>query len=282
MRIISSITEMQQVSLNLKREGKTIGLVPTMGYLHDGHLSLVRKARRENNFVVLSIFVNPTQFGPAEDFNKYPRNFKHDRRLAEKEKTDCIFYPLAKDMYAEGYKTFVTVEDLSSRLCGKSRPAHFSGVTTVVIKLFNIVMPNTAYFGQKDAQQSIIIKKMTTDLNIPVKIKILPTVREANGLAMSSRNKYLLAAERKDALVLYAALKEAQSLIKNGLLDTGKIKRQIVKTITTKKTARLEYVEIVDAENLKPVEKIEDKTLIAVACRFGKARLIDNIIIGKI
>lgn len=253
-----------------------------MGYLHDGHLSLIRKSRRENNFVVLSIFVNPTQFGPTEDFNKYPRDLKHDCLLAEREKTDCIFYPLAKDMYPKGYKTFVAVEDLSSLLCGKSRPAHFRGVTTVVTKLLNIIMPDTVYFGQKDAQQSIIIKRMIADLNMPVKIKILPTVRELDGLAMSSRNKYLLATERKDAPVLYSALKEAQSLIRNGLRDTGKIKKQIIKTITSKKTARLEYVEIVDAENLKPVEKIEDKTLIAVACSFGKVRLIDNVIIGKI
>lgn len=273
---------MRQLSRAVKRENKAIGLVPTMGCLHDGHCSLIKKARAENDFIVLSVFVNPVQFGPAEDFAKYPRDFKHDRLLAEKEKADCIFYPQAKDMYPEGYKTFVAVEDLSRRLCGGSRPTHFRGVTTVATKLFNIVMPDTAYFGQKDAQQSIIVKKMAADLNMPVKIKILPTVRETDGLAMSSRNKYLSFQERTDAPVLYAALKEAQKLIKNGVDSADKIKKTIAERITAKKTARLEYVEIVDAENLKAVKKIEDKTLIAVACRFGKARLIDNVIIRKI
>lgn len=269
---------MRQLSQEIKKQDKTIGFVPTMGYLHDGHLALIKKARAENNFVVLSIFVNPAQFGPAEDFNNYPRDFKHDRILAEQEKIDCVFLPRAKDMYPDDYKTFVYVEDMSSCLCGKTRPTHFRGVTTAVTKLFNIVMPDTAYFGQKDAQQVIIIKKMTADLNLPVKIKILRTVREADGLAMSSRNKYLSPVERADAPVVYAALKEARNLIKKGSRAGEKIRKAVLDKLDTKKTARVEYVEIIDAENLKPVKKIEGKTLIAVACRFGRARLIDNII----
>jgi pantoate--beta-alanine ligase len=279
MQIISSIDGMQRLSLRLRKQGKTIGFVPTMGYLHQGHFSLIRKARAENDFLVISIFVNPLQFGPAEDFNRYPRDFKRDKKLAEKEKVNCIFHPAAKDMYSQNYKTFVYVEDLSLRLCGAFRPGHFKGVTTAVARLFNIVNPHIAYFGRKDAQQAIIIKKMSKDLNFPLKIKILPTVREKDGLAMSSRNKYLSAVERKEAPVLYAGLRNAVSLIKKGIRDADKVKAAVLKMIRTKKTARVEYVEIVDIETLQPVKKIKGEILIALACRFGRTRLIDNIVI---
>ncbi|MFH1856689.1 MAG: pantoate--beta-alanine ligase [Candidatus Omnitrophota bacterium] len=280
MQVINSIKKMRGISCQLKCQNKTIGFVPTMGYLHKGHLSLVRKARSENDFVVLSIFVNPPQFGPTEDYNNYPRDFKRDKNLAEKEKVDCIFYPSTKNMYPEKYKTYVVVEELSGRLCGLYRQGHFKGVATIVSKLFNIVAPNTAYFGQKDAQQTVVIKQMAQDLNFPVKIKIVPTLREKDGLAMSSRNKYLSPVQREESVVLHDALKKAEQLVKKGITNAAKIKNLIKKMIEAKKTAKIEYVEIIDSQSLKPVKKIGAKTLIAVACYFGKARLIDNIIVA--
>ncbi len=270
---------MQRLSRQLKKQNKKIGFVPTMGYLHPGHLSLIREARAENDFLVVSIFVNPTQFGPTEDFDKYPRDFKRDRNLASREKVDCIFYPRKEDVYFKDCRTFVYVEDLSDCLCGLSRSGHFKGVVTLISKLFNIVYPDVAYFGQKDAQQAIIIKRMTRDLNFSVKIKVLPTVREKGGLALSSRNKYLSPKERREARVLYASLKKAGNLFKKGIRDANRIKNIIFKMINNKKTARLEYVEIVNTKSLKPVKKIKSGTLIAIACRFGQVRLIDNIII---
>lgn len=270
---------MQCLSRRLKKQNKKIGFVPTMGYLHQGHLSLIRRARAENDFLVVSIFVNPTQFGPAEDFNRYPRDFRRDKKLAGREKVDCIFYPHQKDIYLKNCKTFVCVEDLSNRLCGLTRPDHFKGVVTIVAKLFNIVDPDVAYFGQKDAQQAIIIKRMTRDLNFPIKIKVLPTIREKDGLAMSSRNKYLSPQQRKEARILYGSLKKARSLSERGLRDVDRTRDVIFKMINSKKTARLEYIEIVSTKNLRPAKKIKSGTLIAIACHFGQARLIDNIII---
>jgi pantoate--beta-alanine ligase len=280
MKIINSISQMQALSQRLKRQNKTIGFVPTMGYFHEGHLSLMRKARMENDFLVVSIFVNPTQFGPKEDFSRYPRDLKHDKKLAKRENVDCIFYPKAEDIYPLGYKTHVYVEDLSQRLCGISRPHHFKGVTTIVAKLLNIVGPDVVYFGQKDAQQAIIIERMIKDLNFPLKIKVLPTVREKDGLAMSSRNKYLSPRERKEALVLSASLGKARSLLKKGERNPTRLKRAIARMINSKKTAKLEYIEIVDTNDLKPLKEIKGKVLIAIACRFGKARLIDNIMVN--
>lgn len=280
MRIARSIKQMQQISKNFRRKGNTIGFVPTMGALHEGHLSLIRQARRENNKVVASIFVNPAQFSPAEDFKKYPRDLKRDANLCEKSGADIIFYPKTKDIYPQDYKTYVTVEDLSNVLCGKSRPGHFRGVATVVTKLFNIVNPDIAYFGQKDAQQAIIIKKMVSDLNMPVEIKVLPTVREKDGLAMSSRNAYLNPRQRRGASVLHQALKLADRLIRQGNKNPSDVIRRMRQLVNTKKDASVEYISIVNPKNLRPVDKIKDNVLIALAVFIGKTRLIDNIVVN--
>ena len=280
MKIIRSIKEMVKFSQDNRRKAKSIGFVPTMGALHQGHLSLIRQARKENDIVVVSIFVNPAQFSPGEDFRQYPRDLKRDAGLCRQEGVDYIFYPDAGQMYPAGYRTYVTVDKLSDVLCGKSRPGHFKGVATVVTKLFNIVNPDAAYFGQKDAQQAIIIKKMAQDLNIPAKIKIMPTVREKDGLAMSSRNVYLNKLERKEAVVLYRALDLARRIFKKGNRNPSLIIRKMKKLIEEKKTAKVQYIAIVDLENLKPVNIIKNKTLIAMAVWFGRTRLIDNIILN--
>jgi pantoate--beta-alanine ligase len=279
MEIIRNIRKMFQVSKGLRCKGETVGFVPTMGALHQGHLSLIRKARKVNDIVVVSIFVNPLQFGPREDLKTYPRNLKRDALLCKKEGADVIFYPDKEELYPPDYKTYVIVQDLSGRLCGKSRPGHFKGVTTVVAKLFNIVNPDIAYFGQKDAQQAIIIKRMAEDLNMPTRIKVMPTVREVDGLALSSRNAYLNKEEKTDALVLPQSLDLAKYLIKSGIRDTDKIIRAISGFIGRKKTAKVDYVSIVDLNNLEPIKKINKKCLIALAVRIGKTRLIDNIIV---
>ncbi|MCS7257960.1 MAG: pantoate--beta-alanine ligase [candidate division WOR-3 bacterium] len=278
-KVVRSIAEMQKIAQKLHRKGKTIGFVPTMGYLHLGHLSLVRVAKRYSDVVVVSVFVNPIQFGPQEDFNVYPRDFKRDRMLLSKEGVSYIFYPQARTMYPKGYKTYVEVKELSEKLCGRFRPGHFIGVTTVVAKLFNIVQPDIAVFGQKDAQQAVIIKKMVKDLNFPVKIVVAPTVREKDGLALSSRNVYLTPQERKKALILYQALKTAQSLIKQGNRDPQKILHTMYELINSVPEAKVDYIEIVDLDNLEPVSEIKDKVLIALAVRIGKARLIDNLVV---
>lgn len=278
MRVIKSIKKMSVISTRIRRRGKTIGFVPTMGALHGGHLRLVRKARRENNIVIVSIFVNPIQFGPREDFKKYPRNSKQDVALCRKQGVDIIFYPDTKEMYPTEYKTFVEVRDLDKFLCGKFRPGHFRGVATVVTKLFNIVRPDIAYFGQKDIQQAIIIERLVSDLNIPLKIKVMSTVREKDGLAMSSRNIYLSSAERKDAPVLYEALNLAADLIRKGKRSPLYIMRRMKQLIRQKKTASIQYISIADLKDLKPVDRIAGKVLIALAVWFGKTRLIDNII----
>lgn len=280
MKIITSIRALRKELTKVRLKVKTIGFVPTMGALHQGHLSLIRQARRENNFVVVSIFVNPIQFGPREDFKKYPRNLKSDASLCRKEGVDIIFYPEAAKLYPAGFKTYVEVSGLSERLCGKRRPGHFRGVATVVMKLFNLINPDIAYFGQKDAQQSIIIRKMVEDLNIPVKIKVLPTVREKDGLALSSRNLYLDKDERRDASVLYRALKLASSLIKGGVKDARKITQKMKALIKTKKRAKIDYVSIVDTDHLQPIKKINKKCLIALAVWVGDTRLIDNLIVS--
>ncbi len=280
MKIIRSIKEMTGFSGKLRIHGKTIGFVPTMGALHDGHLSLIRRAGAENDIVVVSIFVNPIQFGPKEDYKQYPRNLKQDIRLCEKAGADVIFHPDAHDMYPSDCKTYVEVYGISDCLCGKFRPGHFKGVATVVDKLFNIVMPDTAYFGQKDAQQAIIIKKMAEDLNIPVKIKVMPIVREKGGLAMSSRNIYLNKDERKDAAVLYQALILAKNLIRQGVTESSEIIRKMKQLINDKQSARIQYISIIDPEDLRPVKKIRDKALVALSVRIGKTRLIDNIVLS--
>lgn len=281
MQIIRTIKKLRNEINRIKLKDKTIGFIPTMGALHEGHLSLIRQARRDNDMVVVSIFVNPVQFGPKEDFQRYPRPIKQDTFLCRKEGVDFIFYPLANQMYPTRFRTYVTVEELSNVLCGKFRPGHFRGVTTVVTKLFNIVNPDIAYFGQKDAQQAIIIKKMVYDLNIPVRIRVMPTVRQKDGLALSSRNLYLNAREKKDACVLYQALKLASNLIRQGNINSSDIIRQMRQLINKKKNAKIQYVSIVDLKDLKPIHKIKDDVLIALAVWMGKTRLIDNIIIKK-
>jgi pantoate--beta-alanine ligase len=281
VKIIRSIERMQRTAEELKRKGKSIGFVPTMGALHTGHLSLIKQARKENDIVVTSIFVNPAQFGPGEDYLRYPRDLKTDAALCKKEGVDIIFYPGVGQMYPEGYKTYVVVEKLSNVLCGRFRPGHFRGVATIVTKLFNIVQPDVAYFGQKDAQQAVIMQRMARDLDMPVKIKVMPIIRDTDGLALSSRNTYLNIQERKDAIVLYEALKKAEAMIIQGVTDSSKIKLAMRRIIRRKKSARIQYIEIVDPDELNSVKKIKDKVLIALAVYIGKTRLIDNIIISK-
>jgi len=277
MKIIHSVADMQAEAEALRRSGQTIGFVPTMGYLHEGHLSLLRIARKRADVTVMSIFVNPTQFGPNEDLERYPRDFERDERLAREEGCDILFYPSTEEMYPYPYRTYVVVEEITHVLCGKSRPTHFRGVTTIVAKLFNIVKPHFAVFGQKDAQQVIVIKQMARDLNFNLDILTGPIVREPDGLAMSSRNAYLSADERKDALNLYKSLTEAKRLIEAGERDALKIKNAIERILRQGKSVRTDYIEIVDTTNLKPVEKIQGDVLIALAVFVGKTRLIDNI-----
>jgi pantoate--beta-alanine ligase len=281
MQIIETIPRMSVTVRLLKKDGKSIGFVPTMGYLHEGHLSLARTAKKHNDVVIMSIFVNPIQFGPREDLDNYPRDLKRDEEMASQAGVDIIFYPSAKDVYPPGFSTYVTVGKLTDGLCGESRPGHFRGVTTVVTKLFGIVKPDIAYFGQKDAQQALVIKKMVEDLNMGIDIKMLPIVREKDGVAMSSRNVYLSRAERKDAGILYEALNAAKKLIEEGEMNSAKIIKVMEAAVKSKPTARIDYISIVDTKNLKPVKKVSDGALIAVAVYFGKTRLIDNIIVDS-
>ncbi|MBU3912139.1 MAG: pantoate--beta-alanine ligase [Candidatus Omnitrophica bacterium] len=264
----------------LKRKGRVIGLVPTMGFLHEGHLSLIRKARKDSDCVVVSIFVNPAQFGPKEDFKKYPRDLKKDLALCQCSGVDMVFVPDLKSMYPEGFSAYVNVEGLTKGLCGASRPWHFRGVTTIVTKLFNIVSPDIAYFGQKDAQQAVVIKKMARDLDMPVRIKVMPIARERDGLAMSSRNAYLNPAERSQAPALYKSLRLARDLYKRKERDPEKIIAGMRKLIEREKHARIEYISIVDPETLVGVKRISGKTLVALAVRIGKTRLIDNVVLN--
>jgi len=279
MKIITSPKEIQIYCELARSEGKTVGLVPTMGAFHEGHLSLMRGASVDNDLVVTSIFVNPTQFGPREDFAAYPRDLDGDSKLAFEVGVDVIFTPAIKDMYPNGYATFVSVERITEKLCGASRPGHFRGVTTVVAKLFNIVRPHRAYFGQKDAQQCVVIKRMAEDLDFGIEMVIMPTVREKDGLAMSSRNKYLNAQERQSALVLSKSLIMAQDLIKSGQINATEALQKIKQMIEAEPLAKIDYVSIVDGETLEDVEEIIENTIIALAVFVGKTRLIDNIVI---
>jgi len=281
VKIIRSIAGMRKYSGGARSKGKTVGFVPTMGYLHEGHLSLIRRAKKECDLTVLSIFVNPTQFGPAEDYKKYPRDLKHDEAIARRLGVNAIFLPTVDKMYPPGFCTYVSVEGLSGILCGRSRPGHFRGVATVVSKLFNIVQPDVAYFGQKDAQQAVIIRRFVKDLNMGVKIRVLPIIREKDGLALSSRNKYLSGQERKDALVLYAALRGARRRVLAGERSAKRVVSAIKRLIEEKKGAKIDYVSVVEADSLTEIKRISGKVLIALAVRIGKTRLIDNVIIIK-
>ncbi len=270
---------MQKICGVLKRKGKTIGFVPTMGFLHKGHLSLIRIAKRRSDVLVVSIFVNPTQFGPKEDFAKYPRNFKRDRFLLESHlrRDDFVFAPRKKDMYPEGYLTYVNVDKITHKLEGAIRPGHFKGVTTIVAKLFNIVQPDVAVFGQKDAQQAVVLKKMVDDLNYGIKMIIAPTMRERDGLALSSRNMYLSREERKQATVLYQALQQAEDMIKMGERKASKIVSGMRTLINKQPLADVDYIAITDANSLELLNTLKGEILISLAVRFGKTRLIDNI-----
>jgi len=294
------------MSRSARRQGKRLGLVPTMGALHEGHLSLVRAARTNSDVVAVSIFVNPTQFGPNEDFTRYPRNLENDCAMLEREDVDFVFAPSAEEMYpratapllakdarngapsevmypkkvpSESGGTWVTVEGLSERLCGKSRPGHFRGVSTIVAKLFTIVEPDLAFFGQKDAAQVAVIKRMVRDLNFPVAIGVCPIVRESDGLALSSRNAYLSPDERKMALVLHASLQRAQKLFDDGERDAAKIASEAKKAFVWQPALRLDYFEIVDPDDLLPAATIKKRSLVAVAAFVGNTRLIDNILL---
>ncbi len=296
LKRIHTIEEVRAISRAAKREGKKLGLVPTMGALHEGHLSLVRAAKAKSDVVAVSIFVNPTQFGPNEDFARYPRTLEKDCELLEREGVDVVFAPSAEEIYSPKKSplprvagmsdpsqrpgiTWVTVEGLSDRLCGKSRPGHFRGVSTIVSKLFNIVEPELAFFGQKDAAQVAVIKQMVSDLHIPVQIEVCPIAREPDGLALSSRNAYLSSDERKMALVLNASLQRAQKLFDDGERDAAKIARAAKKAFVWQPAVKLDYFEMVDPDTLEPVEEMKGRTLVAVAAFVGNTRLIDNIVL---
>nr|WP_242839817.1 pantoate--beta-alanine ligase [Syntrophorhabdus aromaticivorans] len=273
-----TVKEMQALSDELRKD-KRIAFVPTMGYLHEGHLALARKARELADIVAVSIFINPTQFGPQEDLAKYPRDFDRDAKLLEQEKTDIIFYPDAKEMYPQGYATYVQVRELQNHLCGKSRVGHFVGVATVVAKLFNIVKPHFAVFGQKDYQQLKVIERMVRDLNMDLEIVPYPTVREKDGLAMSSRNAYLNPEEREKALLIYEAMTRVESLVRSGVRDASKLRENAEQILTSRDGVTVEYVSIADTDTLEEVDQVEHKALLAIACHVGKTRLIDNTIL---
>jgi pantoate--beta-alanine ligase len=279
IKVIKSVKAMTELSSSLRRKGRSIGFVPTMGYLHDGHISLVDQARKHNDIVVVSIFVNPTQFGPKEDLKKYPRNMKRDLALLSKAGVDFVFCPSAKGMYPEGYRTYIEVKGLSDKLCGASRPGHFKGVATIVAKLFNIVQPDAAYFGEKDFQQLVIIRRMANDLNMDVKVISMPTVREKSGLAMSSRNSYLSKEDALRAQAISRALKFAQTLVRSGVTSAAKVNDAISKLIKTA-GLKIDYIAICDPQTLEDKKQVKGKILIAVAAYVGKTRLIDNVIIN--
>jgi len=279
MEVLKTIDTMQAYALDQKRQGHLIAVVPTMGYLHEGHMSLIDTARRHAEIVVVTIFVNPTQFGPNEDYNTYPRDWEHDVRLCRQHKVDAIFAPDPAAMYAPDASTWVTEEKLSRGLCAKTRPIHFRGVATVVAKLFNAVLPDVAVFGQKDAQQAMVLKRMVRDLNFPIQMIIAPIVREEDGLARSSRNKYLSAEERRAAPAIYRALSAAEAKLKaDPRSDLTAVKNEISSALTAA-GGRIDYVEALDSDNLEAPTETTRELLLAVAVYFGKTRLIDNVLV---
>lgn len=278
MKILRTPEEMQQIALDLRREGKTISFVPTMGFLHEGHLSLMRIARERSDVLVASIFVNPTQFGPGEDLDAYPRDFERDEKLCRETGVDILLYPVSENMYLDDHSVWVDEELLSGVLCGSSRPGHFRGVCTVVAKLLNIVLPDRMVLGEKDAQQLRVLRRMVRDLNFPVEIVPGPTVREADGLAMSSRNKYLSETERTEAVCLFQALEAAKKLVGAGERNAQRIKAAM-REIIEKTSGQVDYVELVDDETLERFQTLEKPALAALAVRFSGARLIDNAVL---
>jgi pantoate--beta-alanine ligase len=279
MRIIESIPEMQQASESWRSAGRQIALVPTMGYLHEGHLELMRAVRPRCDVLVISIFVNPTQFGPGEDFERYPRDLDRDIRLATETGVDIAFIPQVGEMYSEGYQTFVNVTEVTTPLCGRSRPAFFRGVTTVVTKLFNIVKPHLAIFGEKDFQQLVTIRRMTQDLNMDIQIIGHPIVREPDGLAMSSRNAYLTPEQRRKSTRLHRSLKEAEILVRKGENNCEAILKKVREVLAEGDDVRIDYVQLCDPTTLKEVDRISGPTLLAMAVHVGIARLIDNSVL---
>lgn len=279
IQIAKTIAEIRKYVAQARMAGKTVGFVPTMGALHAGHVSLIEAAVRRCNYVVVSIFVNPTQFGPGEDFEKYPRPFEKDAQICERCGTHAIFAPSSEEMYPRKNLTWVTVEKLTEPLCGRSRPGHFRGVTTVCTKLFHIVGADVAFFGQKDAQQATVIRRMVADLNMPLEIVVCPTVREPDGLAMSSRNQYLSPQERSQAPVIYRALKHCEKLMQAGWRDAAEVAEEMKRVLSEAPDLRPEYIGIVDAESLEPCDPIRGRVLVAVAARLGATRLIDNIVV---
>lgn len=280
MQIVKTIDEVRSAVKQWKREGLSVGLVPTMGFLHEGHKSLIERAVKENDRVVVSDFVNPTQFGPNEDLASYPRDLDRDAKLCEDAGAALLFNPEPEEMYYEDRTTSVNMEGLTKELCGKSRPIHFSGVCTVVSKLFHIVTPDRAYFGQKDAQQLAVIKRMVRDLNFDIEIVGCPIIREEDGLAKSSRNTYLSEEERKAAVILNQSLKIGKEMVEKGEKDAAKVKEAIVKNLTTEPLAKIDYVEVVDFHTIEPITTIKGSVLTAIAVYIGKTRLIDNFIVN--
>ncbi len=281
MKVVASVRDMQEISQKIRSEGKKIALVPTMGFLHDGHLSLIGIARKNADVTVTSIFVNPAQFGENEDFQKYPRDLERDKRLSESAGCDFLFTPSSDEVYPGNFVTFVSVEELTSVLEGASRPTHFRGVTTVVAKLFNIVKPHMAVFGQKDAQQVAVVKRMARDLNLDIDILVGPIVREKDGLAMSSRNVYLSPAERAESIVLSRSLQRARELIEGGERQSSAIKSEMTKLISAKPSARIDYISVADSSSLQEIDNLKpgSEVLISLAVRFGSTRLIDNFLL---
>ncbi len=279
MEVVETIEKIRAIILKAKSAGRAIGFVPTMGALHEGHFSLIRAAKEQCSFVVVSIFVNPTQFGPGEDIDKYPRPFDADIEACKTEGVDVVFAPEAIQMYPRENLTWVNVEKLSMPLCGKSRPGHFRGVATICCKLFNIVQPDIVFFGRKDAQQAIVVQRMAADLNMPPRIIVCPTVREIDGLAMSSRNAYLTAAQRKDAALVYAALQEVEVFIAAGERKSKTLISEMEKILKISRLIKIDYISIVDAQALDGLDELKGKVLIAIAVKIGQARLIDNIVI---
>jgi pantoate--beta-alanine ligase len=279
MKVAKTIKSVRNLVKAARSKGKIIGFVPTMGVLHIGHISLIKAAMKKCDFVAVSIFVNPTQFGPGEDFEKYPRPLKADLEICRKAGVDVVFAPSPQQMYPGENLTWVNVEKLTEQLCGQFRPGHFSGVTTVCAKLFSIVAPDIAFFGQKDAQQAIVIKRMVTDLNMPLEIVVCPTVRQADGLAVSSRNQYLTRQQKKNAPLIYKSLQKCQKLIEDGVADSKTIINQMRKILQQAPSIKIEYISIVDADTLQELKKITGKVLTAVAVKIGSTRLIDNIVV---
>ncbi len=279
MRIVSTVEEVREQVKEWRAEGFSVGLVPTMGYLHEGHKSLIDKAVRQNDKVVVSVFVNPIQFGPTEDLATYPRDIERDAALCENAGAALIFHPEKENMYFDDFCTYVDMDNLTKGLCGKSRPTHFRGVCTVVSKLFNIVQPDRAYFGQKDAQQLAVVRRMVRDLNFDLEIIGCPIIREEDGLAKSSRNTYLSAEERKAAVVLHKSLEKGERMLRGGEKDAEKIKQAIREVILAEPLAKIDYVEVVDFDTLESVETADGEVLTAIAVYIGKTRLIDNVIV---